>query len=311
MFDPFLDDALTRIEEMEALQAAAARFNRRAATLCPDLESQRAVQRLGMGASARYDDLAVLHPLAGTARAAQGGASVWAQLVVQECEACAMYHTFLEQETDQRLRQLWEVHLRMELADLRTAADLLRHHEDRDPQEIIADPQASAADVSGDLPDLLAGQQARIEQQFQLTLAAVGEDRHTAFGDLAWMIAVHETTEEELAHPLTRHLAGPAEHHLADHLLDEERRISEALADVSISLGEVDGLAAVHDLLSTHTRREHREEFPALRSGIAAGELRDLGDLVRATEAQAFVGATARPGMAQASELVRDALRPA
>jgi hypothetical protein len=326
-------DTRGRVGEMESLQAAVAVFNRRAALLCPDLESQRALQRLGWSASTRRDALAapdrsaaVPSPVPAFAQGGQGGQGMWAQLVVQECAACATYHALLEHETDRRLRQLWEVHLQMELADLRTAGDLLRRHEDRDPQEVVAGSAAAESDLPAgwgsamaampvDLPAALAQQQHRIEQQFQQTLAASGEDRHTAFGQLAWLVAVHETIEEEIAHPLTRQL--DQEDHLAEHLLDEERRISEALADVSIAIGEVDGLAAVHDLLLTHTRRERQEEFPLLRTGVAGGELRDLGDLALAVQSQAaaqaatVAGAGARPGMPQAADLVRDLVRPA
>ncbi|GAB3830158.1 hemerythrin domain-containing protein [Dactylosporangium cerinum] len=79
------------------------------------------------------------------------------------------------------------------------------------------------------------------------------------------MIAVHECIEEEIVHPITRHL-DPAEH-LAEQLLDEERRISDALSDAArvdaaAGLGRTDGLVVLHGMLTTHIRRETREEFP-------------------------------------------------
>ena len=164
-----------------------------------------------------------------------------------------------------------------------------------------------------DLPGLLAGQQQRIERQFRRTLSAAGEDRHTAFGELAWLISVHETIEEEVTHPITRHL-DPAEH-LAEHLLDEERRISEALddmvrVDAAAGLGDVDGLMVLHRMLSMHMRHELREEFPRLRLAVAAGELQDLGDLVRVAQVRAVAESPVRPGVPQASLQVRDVLRP-
>ncbi|MEV4513284.1 hemerythrin domain-containing protein [Dactylosporangium sp. NPDC049525] len=169
------------------------------------------------------------------------------------------------------------------------------------------------AGQSADLPGVLAGQQQRIDQQFRRTLSAAGEDRHTAFGELAWLIAVHETIEEEVVHPITRHLE-PAEH-LAEHLLDEERRISEALDDIvrvdaAAGLGEVDGLVVLHQMLTTHIRRELHEEFPRLRLAVAAGELQDLGDVIRVAQARATVESPVRPGVPQASLQVRDVLRP-
>ncbi len=311
-------DTRGRVGVMEGLQAAAALFDRRSAQRCADPDSRRAVQRLGVSASTRRDDLAALRwPATGTAAPLGSlpgaGQGLWGQLVMHGCAACATYHAFLGQESDRRLRQLWELHLQMELAQLQLAGDLLRHHEDREPQEVVGESPESP-EPPADLPAVLAGQQERIERQFQRTLAAEREDRHIAFGELAWLIAVHETIEEEIVHPLTRHL-DPADH-LAERLLDEERRISEALqdvarADATAGLGGTDGLAALHDMIAAHTRREAREEFPLLRAAVAAGELRDLAGLTGTAEAAAVAGATARPGVPQAAETVRDTLTPA
>lgn len=298
-----------RVAAMEALQAAAAGFDQRLTGRCPDTESRQAVARLGASATARRADLAALRwpapPPSSTLFG--GGGGLWS-LVAHESTACTTYHTFLEQETDRRLRQLWELHLQMELAHLHTAGDLLRRYEDRDPADTTGEHPAAP-----DLPDALTGQQERIERQFQLTLAAAGEERHLAYGELAWLIAVHETIEEEIVHPLTHHLDPAA--HLAEHLLDDERRISEAIedttrTDAAAGLGGTDGLAALHDLLTAHIRRETREEFPLLRAAVAAAELRELGDLVHAAAAQAATGSTARPAVPQAAQLVRDELRP-
>ncbi|GAA3213608.1 hemerythrin domain-containing protein [Dactylosporangium siamense] len=170
-----------------------------------------------------------------------------------------------------------------------------------------------ALPAAADLPGLLAGQQQRIEWQFQRTLAAAGEDRHAAFGELAWLIAVHESLEEEIVHPITRHLE-PAEH-LAEQLLDEERRISDALedaarVDAAAGLGGTDGLIVLHGMLTAHIRREAREEFPRLRAAVAAGELQDLGDVARAAQARVTAESPARPGVPDAALVIRDVLRP-
>ncbi|MEV0128676.1 hypothetical protein AB0H83_09430 [Dactylosporangium sp. NPDC050688] len=164
-----------------------------------------------------------------------------------------------------------------------------------------------------DLTVLLGEQQLRIERQFRWTLAAAGEDRHTRFGELAWLIAVHESIEEEIVHPITRHLE-PAEH-LAEHLLDEERRISDALddearADAAAGLGAADGLGVLHGMLLAHMRHERREEFPRLRAAVATGELCALGDAARAAQAVVSAESLVRPGVPGASLAVRDMLRP-
>jgi len=49
-----------------------------------------------------------------------------------------MYYSFMEQETDPRIKAIWELHLNMELEHLRIAADLMRQHDGRDPAEVVA-----------------------------------------------------------------------------------------------------------------------------------------------------------------------------
>jgi hypothetical protein len=59
------------------------------------------------------------------------------QLVHHEYNECYLYHSFLEAETDERLRRLWELHLDMELGQLRVAGELLRTYTGVDPEEIL------------------------------------------------------------------------------------------------------------------------------------------------------------------------------
>lgn len=62
----------------------------------------------------------------------------WAErLVAHEYNECYLYHSFLEQESDPRVKAIWELHLNMELEHLRVAADLLRRLEGREPEEIV------------------------------------------------------------------------------------------------------------------------------------------------------------------------------
>jgi hemerythrin superfamily protein len=175
--------------------------------------------------------------------------------------------------------------------------------------------------------DLLTEQHARIDNLFQRVLRAGGDDRHAAFGELARLLALHEIVEEEVVHPLTRRL--DPDEHLADRMLDEESRISEALtdavrADAAGDAGEV--IRALRDMVRAHARHEERHEFSRLRQAVPAEELRQLTRAVRAAEeAAADGGAGAGPAGAepagggpagagprtlpQAIERVRDALR--
>ncbi|MCT9930229.1 hypothetical protein N5079_08315 [Planotetraspora sp. A-T 1434] len=65
------------------------------------------------------------------------GETWWEQLVNHEYNECYMYYSFLETESDRRVRSIWELHLNMELEHLRIAAELMRRHDGRDPKEIL------------------------------------------------------------------------------------------------------------------------------------------------------------------------------
>jgi hypothetical protein len=59
------------------------------------------------------------------------------QLVHHEYNECYLYHSFMDEETDERLRRLWELHLDMELGQLQVACRLLRKFEGVEPEEIL------------------------------------------------------------------------------------------------------------------------------------------------------------------------------
>lgn len=62
----------------------------------------------------------------------------WLELeVLHQYNECYLYHSFMSEETDSRLKQLWELHLNMEIGQLQNACDLLRKYENRDPEEFL------------------------------------------------------------------------------------------------------------------------------------------------------------------------------
>jgi hemerythrin superfamily protein len=141
-----------------------------------------------------------------------------------------------------------------------------------------------------DVVDLLLTQHARIEEQFLLVVGASGTARQEAFDDLVRLLAMHETAEEEVVHPLSRTIEGDAAG-LVDDRLAEERQAKEMLAtllgaDVD-SPGFATSLLLLRDAVLTHARYEERYEFPRLRAKVPAERLRTLASLVRAAEAAA------------------------
>jgi hemerythrin superfamily protein len=156
------------------------------------------------------------------------------------------------------------------------------------PEPATADtalPQGRDVDVV----DLLLTQHARIEEQFLLVIGASGAARREAFDDLVRLLAVHETAEEEVVHPLSRTIAGSDA--LIDDRLEEERRAKETLAAMLDADVDSEGFAASLLLLRTavltHARYEERYEFPRLRAEIPADRLVALAPVVRAAEAAA------------------------
>jgi hypothetical protein len=65
-------------------------------------------------------------------------ATTWFEnLVLHEYMECYLYQSFAAQETDERVRTLWEMHLDMEVEQLRIACDLMRRYDGKDPEEIL------------------------------------------------------------------------------------------------------------------------------------------------------------------------------
>jgi hypothetical protein len=65
------------------------------------------------------------------------GESWFEQLVHHEYNECYLYHSFAGQESDARVRAIWELHLGMEIEQLKIACDLMRRYDGRDPEEVL------------------------------------------------------------------------------------------------------------------------------------------------------------------------------
>ncbi|MEV5413754.1 hypothetical protein AB0K60_33620 [Thermopolyspora sp. NPDC052614] len=66
------------------------------------------------------------------------GESWWEMWLNHEYNECYMYHSFMQNESDSRVRNIWELHLNMELEHLRIAAEMFRRHDGRDPEQVVA-----------------------------------------------------------------------------------------------------------------------------------------------------------------------------
>jgi hypothetical protein len=176
-----------------------------------------------------------------------------------------------------------------------------------------------------DVVDLLLAQHAEIKQLFADLRGAYGVRKRELFQDLVRLLAVHESAEEELIHPLARREieAGGA---MVERRLGEEQEAKRALADLyemGVEHPEFDDhLYALGMAVIEHATHEEREEFPYLRRNLADDERQRLAGAVRAAQALAPTRPhPATPPSATANLLlgpplavfdrVRDALRDA
>jgi hypothetical protein len=66
------------------------------------------------------------------------GETWWERLVNHEYNECYLYYSFMQTESDPRIKAIWELHLNMELAHLQVACDLMRSNDGREPEEVLA-----------------------------------------------------------------------------------------------------------------------------------------------------------------------------
>lgn len=175
-----------------------------------------------------------------------------------------------------------------------------------------------------DVLHLLIAQHAEIERLFQQVIDGEGEVRRDRFEELARLLSVHETAEEELVHPLGRGEM-PSGDEVIDARLAEEREAKEMLADL-YERGTDDPefperFEALREAVLTHAKREERYEFPYLNARMAPKTRARLAAAVMA--AQKMAPTRPHPGLESAkanllagppmaiADRVRDAIRAA
>ncbi|NYI05279.1 hemerythrin domain-containing protein [Allostreptomyces psammosilenae] len=147
-------------------------------------------------------------------------------------------------------------------------------------------PEAAEQDVVA----LLMQQHGDIRNLFDEVEASTGDARRDAFRRLVRFLAVHETAEEEVVHPLARRAIEGGEEVVAERLREE----NEA-KQMLVRLEEMDpqapefatAFAALRVDVEAHARAEERYEFTQLRRVSEPGRLAALARAVKAAEATA------------------------
>ncbi|KJS28755.1 MAG: hypothetical protein VR64_23260 [Desulfatitalea sp. BRH_c12] len=57
--------------------------------------------------------------------------------VMHQYTECYLYHSFMQQEADDRIRKIWEEHLDMEIGQLKASCEMMKKHEKRDAAEFL------------------------------------------------------------------------------------------------------------------------------------------------------------------------------
>jgi hemerythrin superfamily protein len=141
-----------------------------------------------------------------------------------------------------------------------------------------------------DVVDLLIHQHSLIRDLFDEVERRIGPEREEAFTRLVRLLAVHETAEEEIIHPLARRSL-PGGEEIVDDRLKEERNAKEMLARLEDMdrqtprfLTELDKLRIA---VLTHARAEERYEFHRIRDELNEAQRRGLAAAVKLAEAVA------------------------
>lgn len=138
-----------------------------------------------------------------------------------------------------------------------------------------------------DVVDLLLAQHEHIRSLFAAVESATGDARQERFEELRRFLAVHETAEELVTHPIARTAEGGSD--VVDARLKEETESKKLLADLDgMSVDEPGfdaGFAGLKSAVLAHAEAEEQQEFPLLRANNDRERLDKMARAIRATEA--------------------------
>lgn len=142
--------------------------------------------------------------------------------------------------------------------------------------------------ASQDIIDSLLAQHQQIKLLFAQVESAHGEHKEPLFQELVSLLAVHESVEEVLVHPLAKRELDDADAMVRARLA-EEQEATEALAEL-YDLGVEDPqfntkLVALRDAVTAHAEAEEEQEFVRLRASVEPDTLERMAAAMRAVAA--------------------------
>lgn len=143
-----------------------------------------------------------------------------------------------------------------------------------------------ATEQSVDVVDFLKSQHREVESLLDQVEKGTGEGQKDAFQCLVRLLAVHETAEEEVVHPLAKQANGGQP--IVDSRLSEESEAKEVLAgleklDVGSSEFNQKFSSFASDVRS-HASHEEQEEFPLITASNEPEQRERLAKMVEMAE---------------------------
>jgi hemerythrin superfamily protein len=125
-----------------------------------------------------------------------------------------------------------------------------------------------------DLLDAVRRDHREIESLMSMVDTATGDARRDAFEDLVRKLAVHETAEEEVVHPLAK---GAGAKDVVDEVLNEETTAKKALSALDGMDVNSPGFETQFEKLKIDVKRhaeyEEQQEHPRIRAEVPADKL--------------------------------------
>lgn len=146
------------------------------------------------------------------------------------------------------------------------------------------------AGTDQDVVDLLLEQHDEIRSLFNEVPRVQGEAKRELFDDLVRLLAVHETAEEIVVHPVARRKLDGGEQVVEERLEEENRAKRElsALYDMGVDHPDFDQrLEKFGAEVVAHATHEEGEEFLRLRAALDADTLKRMAGALEAAEAVA------------------------
>ncbi|WP_344084080.1 hemerythrin domain-containing protein [Luedemannella helvata] len=141
-----------------------------------------------------------------------------------------------------------------------------------------------------DAVDLLLAQHEQMRTLFEEVSSAEGDTKRELFDDLVRLLAMHETAEEEVVHPMARRKLDDGDDIVDSRLAEEEdaKQVLSDLYDMGVDApGFDEGLAELAQDVIAHAEAEEAEEFIMLREVLEPQQLQRMATAIRAVQAMA------------------------